>query len=274
MPTRSTPPIGAPCWIELTTSDTERSRAFYSQALGWTAEEANAEFGGYFNFRHNGAQVAGCMPSQHGGGLANVWSIYLATDDARKTAEAAAAHGGTVHVPPMDVADLGTMAFVGDPSGAAIGIWQPKAFNGFDTYAETGAPGWFELHTRDYQAALAFYKDVFHWTTATMGDTPEFRYTVLQNGAEQLAGVMDASAFLPEGVPSHWSVYFAVDDADGTIEKIVQLGGSVIRPAEDTPYGRLAEVADPTGAHFKLLAPNEMMPARESSQASASGVTA
>ncbi len=45
----------------------------------------------------------------------------------------------------------------------------------------------------------------------------------------------------------------------------VDLGGSVLMPAEDTPYGRLAAAADPTGARFKLVAPNAAMPARSSS---------
>ncbi len=65
---------------------------------------------------------------------------------------------------------------------------------------------------------------------------------------------MDASAFLPDGVPSHWNVYFAVEDTDATLEKIGKLGGATVLPAEDTPYGRLAQASDPTGALFKLVA--------------------
>lgn len=95
-----------------------------------------------------------------------------------------------------------------------------------------------------------------------VSDTPEFRYTILVNGDDMLAGVADASAFLPAGVPAHWSVYFGVDDADGALARVVDLGGSIERPAEDTPYGRLATALDATGARFKLVAPNEAMPAR------------
>jgi predicted enzyme related to lactoylglutathione lyase len=46
----------------------------------------------------------------------------------------------------------------------------------------------------------------------------------------------------------------SVDDADTALTTIVDLGGSVIEPPEDTPYGRLAHAADPTGAQFKLVA--------------------
>jgi predicted enzyme related to lactoylglutathione lyase len=73
---------------------------------------------------------------------------------------------------------------------------------------------------------------------------------------------MDASGFLPEGVPAHWSVYFGAEDTDAALAKVTSLGGSVVLPAEDTPYGRLAGVADPTGAQFKLVGPNAAMPAR------------
>jgi predicted enzyme related to lactoylglutathione lyase len=63
---------------------------------------------------------------------------------------------------------------------------------------------------------------------------------------------MDASASLPAGAPGMWSVYFGVSNADATLAAITKLGGKVVAPAEDTPYGRLAQASDPTGALFKL----------------------
>lgn len=262
MPARDVAPIGAPCWVDLMTSDQDRSREFYCQLFGWGAEEPAEEFGGYFNFTRDGIRIAGCMAARNGSGVPDIWSVYLASDDARKTLEATVAHGGQVHVDAMEVADLGTMAVIGDPGGATVGVWQPGRHQGFTVLAEAGAPGWFELMTRDYESAVAFYRDVFHLGTQVAGDTPEFRYTLLTQGEDWLAGVMDASSFLPDDVPAHWSVYFAVDDTDAALARIAALGGSTLRPAEDTPYGRLATAADPTGAQFKLVAPNEAMPAR------------
>jgi uncharacterized protein len=253
MPTRESIPVGAPCWIDLTSSDTARSRDFYCNLFGWTAEEPAPEFGGYFNFQKHGGRIAGCMSTRDGANTPDAWSVYLTTDDARKTVAAAAASGAQVHVPPMDVADLGTMAVIGDPGGAGIGLWQPGAHKGFAVTAEAGAPSWFELYTRDYGTAVDFYRNVFRWTTEVASDTPEFRYTTLKHGDEMLAGIMDASGFLPEGVPAHWMVYFGVEDTDAAVARVVELGGSIVQPAEDTPYGRLAEAADPTGARFKLI---------------------
>jgi predicted enzyme related to lactoylglutathione lyase len=256
MPARDTAPIGAPCWIDLMSSDTARSRAFYGQLFGWTAEEPSEEFGGYFIFTKDGVPMAGCMASQPGAPMSpsDIWSVYLATDDAKKTADAAVANGGQVYVAPMDVGDLGTMALVADAGGGAVGIWQPHEFQGFGRLGEPGTPSWFELHTRAYTAAVDFYRTVFRWETNVVGDTPEFRYTTLKIGEDIFAGIMDASNFLPEGVPAHWSVYFGVDDTDAALAQIVALGGSIVTPAEDTPYGRLATATDATGAVFKLVA--------------------
>ena len=165
------------------------------------------------------------MGSEPGSGMPDVWSVYLAVDDAAKTLEAAAAHGGQVVVPAMAVGDLGTMAMIADNAGAAIGLWQPGQHKGFGLLAEPAAPGWFELFTRDYPATVSFYRDVFGWETQVAGDTPEFRYTLLVRGDEQLAGIMDASGFLAAGKPARWSVYFGAADTDATLAMVTQLGG-------------------------------------------------
>jgi hypothetical protein len=264
MPTRDAAPIGALCWIDLMTSETERSRKFYCQLFGWSAEQPAEEFGGYFNFTKDGVRVAGCMVSRSE--VPDLWSVYLATDDARKAVEAASGRGGQVLVAAMDVGDLGTMAVVSDPGGAAIGVWQAGLHQGFGVLGEPGTPSWFELHTRDYQAAVTFYREVFGWDTHVVSDTPEFRYTTVRQRDGWVAGVMDASGFLPVGVPAHWSVYFGVEDTDAALAKVVDLGGSILMAAEDTPYGRLAAAADPTGARFKLVAANEAMPRSVSSR--------
>lgn len=63
---------------------------------------------------------------------------------------------------------------------------------------------------------------------------------------------MDGAKVLPEGVPSHWVTFLGADDVDKTLELIIDNGGRVLRPAEDTAYGRLASAADPAGAVFNL----------------------
>ena len=262
MSTRETAPAGAPCWIDLYTSDADRARAFYSELFGWVAEAPSPEHGGYFMFTRAGAPVAGGMGAQEGQGTPDMWSTHLAVEDAVKTLELATAHGGSVHMEPMPVTDLGTMARVGDPGGGDTGIWQPNTFQGFSVLGEHGAPGWFELHAANYPATVEFYRSVFGWDTETLSDTPEFRYTTLRGpgGEGYLAGIADDAG--PQGEPTRWGVYFCVDDVDEVLAAATALGGSVTMEAEDTPYGRLAAATDPMGAQFRLQAFNDLMPAQ------------
>jgi uncharacterized protein len=253
MPTRETAPLGAPCWIDLGTSDVDGAQSFYGELFGWTAESQGPDYGGYVIFSKDGLQVAGCMATQQPG-LPDSWSVYLASADAAATVDSAVAHGSAVYVPAMDVMALGRMAFVADAGQAAIGIWQPGDHKGFGVIGEPGSPVWFELHTRDYDASVQFYRDVFAWKTDVVADESEFRYTIMGEGDEQLAGIMDASANLAEGVPAHWLVYFGVEDTDAAMSKAVLLGGSIVLEAADSPHGRVGQLADPTGAMFRVIA--------------------
>jgi uncharacterized protein len=251
-------PVGAPCWVDLWTSDVDGSRAFYAQLFGWEAMEPSEEFGGYFMFHRDGLPIAGGMGDMGPTMPANdTWKVYLSTDDIAGVAATLEALGAATLSPPMAVADLGQNMVFADPTGANLGAWQPETFPGFATMNEPGAPGWFELFTRDFTGALEFYRNVFHWKTEIEGDTDEFRYATLRHPEtdEQLAGVMDASAFLPEGVPAHWSVYWQVDDTDAAADRVKVLGGTLVDGPTDTPYGRLATATDPAGAMFKLRTP-------------------
>lgn len=144
------------------------------------------------------------------------------------------------------------MAILADPAEGFIGLWQPGGHAGFGLVKEHGAPAYHQLTTRRYAAALDFYREAFGWTCETVSDTDEFRYATAIFDGEALVGVMDGSQILGEGTPSDWTVFLGSDDVDKTIELIVAQGGGVVRPAEDTPYGRLAAVTDPTGAGFNL----------------------
>ena len=251
MTRRDASPVGAPCWVDLMTTDTERAREFYSGLLGWTAQEASEEFGGYFMFTKDDQPIAGAMPDMSGGAMPASWNVYLHVVDAASTLARVSVHGGQEMMPAAQVGELGTMAVVGDPGGAAIGIWSPMEFKGFGLVNEPGAPVWFELHTTDYDRSVAFYRDVFDWETSVMSDEPNFRYTTSMHDGESVAGVFDVAGAGQSR--SCWVPYFGVEDTDATAEKAVALGGTVVHAPSDSPYGRFAALADPSGAQFDVM---------------------
>lgn len=252
MPIRDGAPLGAPCWIDLTTSDVERAQDFYRAVFNWTFESAGPDYGGYVNAAKDGRPVAGLMANNPEWQAPDNWATYFHTADIDASVAAVTAAGGTTCMGQMEVPAKGFMAMATDPSGAVLGLWQPLEHRGFEVIGEAGAPVWHQLTTRDFRAALDFYREAFGWDPELVGDTDEFRYATASFGGEQLLGVMDGSAFLAEGVPSQWTTFFGAHDVDKTLQVIVDNGGAVVRDAEDTPYGRLAAAADPTGAPFNL----------------------
>jgi predicted enzyme related to lactoylglutathione lyase len=255
MPARESAPLGAPCWIDLQSSDIDRATAFYDALFGWTHEGSSEEYGGYVMFLAGGKPVAGAMPGQAGNPYVDVWTTYLATADADATAEAVSKAGGQVMMEPMTVPRQGRMAMFQGASGGVVGVWQPGEHKGFGMIGESNTPAWFELVSKDYDAALPFYRDVFGWDLATLSDSDEFRYSTGRFDGEDLAGIFDASKALPPEVPSHWQMFVQVDDTDAAIARVVDLGGEVLTQPWDTEYGRMAQVADPNGARFMISGP-------------------
>ena len=199
---------GDPCWIELFTPDVHQAREFYGELFGWTSHASGEEYGGYVVFERDGEPIAGCMKNDGSMGP-SMWSVYLASADAAATAEKAKEHGGQVVAGPMQVGEMGHMAFLVDPAGAGVGVWQPLENKGISARGDNGAPAWFETLSKDYDAAVPFYRDVFGWDIHTMSDTDEFRYATLGEGDEAKAGIMDATAFLGDQ-PSRWQFYVEV----------------------------------------------------------------
>ena len=245
-------PPGTPNWIEVFTHEPDRAAEFYSALFEWEVQDSGPDFGTYRTFHLDGRLVAGCMQNTMPPEVPNVWFTYLATPDATATVAAARAAGSDVQVEPEAIGDMGTMAVLSDTAGAMIGLWQPGSLAGFEQSGVAGAPAWFELHTLDYPAALNFYRDVLQWDLHTMSDDPHFRYSTFGSGDSRRAGIMDAAGTLPPGVPSHWTVYFAVTDTGATARQTLELGGHVYHGAEDTPFGRIATLSDPTGAMFRV----------------------
>ena len=257
MPERSSYAHGVPSWVDLASPDVEASVGFYGGLFGWehVLGENPEETGGYGMFTKDGKLVAGIGPLQNPT-QPPVWSTYISVDDADDVVAKATAAGGQVPMPVLDVSDQGRMAFLIDPGGAFIGVWQPLRMHGAQLVSENGAFGWNELATRDPEGAEAFYSAVFGWEPAAWPGEAMGPYTIWNVDGQPIGGMMPMGDRYPPEVPPHWMTYFLVDDTDASAATAAELGGTVAAgPFEAPGVGRIAVLNDPNGSAFSVMTP-------------------
>jgi predicted enzyme related to lactoylglutathione lyase len=252
MPERTSYAHGTPNWVDLQTTDQAAAKAFYAGLFGWTYDDQPMDGGAVYSMAklggHDVAAIAPQSPELAAAGAPSMWNTYIAVDSADDAAAKVGAAGGKVAMEPFDVMDAGRMAFVLDPGGAAVALWQANQHIGSGLVNEPGAVIWNELITTDPSSA-AFYERVAGMTTSTM-DMGQGPYTLFMVGDQMVGGT--TSPQMP-GTPNHWHVYFEVADADAAAAKITELGGTVLVPPFDTPVGRIAVAQDPQGAVFSII---------------------
>ncbi len=251
MTERSSYAPGTPSWIDIGSTDLERTHAFYTGLFGWERQDAGPveQTGGYGFYTLRDKMVAGYGPAQDpSGGV--WWTTYVSVADADAVAKAVAAAGGTTFVAPMDVMTAGRMGVFADPGGAAFAIWQAGEHKGAQLVNEPGALCWNELLTRDLPGARPFYQQVFGWVDKNGEGAPYAEFEVEGN---VIAGGMEITPDMPAEVPAHWNVYFAVADINASVAKVSGLGGQVRRPPFETPAGPAAIIGGPLHEGFSLI---------------------
>lgn len=243
-------------WIDLSARDFDGQSAFYEGLFGWG--HSDVPFGDdmvYRIFKSAGHTVGGMSqlsPDLIAQGVPSAWNTYVATDDVDATAAKAADLGGTVVMPPMEVAGSGRMAGIQDPTEAYIFLWKPLHPDETIEYMQPGTLSWTDLTTRDPEKASAFYADLLGWDIQPMDASLMLYWQVSIDG--QAEGGIMSMPDLPAEVPSFWMPYFGTTDIAASFAKAVELGATVVRESTEIA-GMLwfAVLFDPAGATFALL---------------------
>jgi predicted enzyme related to lactoylglutathione lyase len=115
-------------WSELMTRDVDAALRYYRDVAGWVFSETPMGSETYHVASRNGQPVAGVMDMTNAPGMDGVpphWFTYIAVDDVKAAVAATRAAGGKVIKDVFSVPDVGDIAIITDPTGAALGIMTP-----------------------------------------------------------------------------------------------------------------------------------------------------
>jgi hypothetical protein len=278
---------GVPCWVDASEPDPEAAVDFYRGLFGWEFEDvtppgsqgryfiARCEATGWSLFDTSGevrvGDVAAVGSIPDAAPPTATWNTYLWVESADQAASRVRDAGGRIVLEPFDLMDTSRMAVFTDPEGAAFRVWEAKRHRGAQMVNDPGSLNFNGLNTRDVEGARSFYGSVFGWQRLAADgglefwslpgygdwlerDNPDLRRQMAEAGApEGFEDVVATINPIPDDqpdTPAHWSVTFAVDDADATAAKATELGGTVIVPPFDAPWVRMAVIGDPQGATF------------------------
>jgi predicted enzyme related to lactoylglutathione lyase len=265
---------GVPCAVDTSQPDPEAAVGFYGGLFGWEFEDVmpSGSESRYFVARLRGRDVAAVGSIPEGAPAMAMWNTYIWVDSADASASKVRDAGGGIVTEPFDVEpQAGRMAVFTDPEGAAFRVWQAKQNKGAQLVNQPGSLNLNGLNTRDVEGARSFYGSVFGWRPLALDGGPEmwalsgFGDFLERDNPDLRKQMADADA--PKGfedvvasinpippdqpdTPPHWSVTFAVADADATAAKAAELGGKVIVPPFDAPWVRMTVIGDPQGATF------------------------
>jgi predicted enzyme related to lactoylglutathione lyase len=235
---------GSFSWVDLSTTDSDGAKAFYTALFGWELEENEIPGGGvYTMLQKDGRYVGALAAAQPGQPIA--WNSYVTVQSADETVARARELGGEVRGDPFDVLEAGRMAAIHDPTGAVLAVWEPREHPGAALVNAPGALTLNQLNTSDPGRSLDFYSGLFEWRfeEVAAGAQP---YWGIYNGERLNGGMMRQP-------PDLWLAYFGSESVDGDAGRIAELGGTVIVAPVPIPSGRILVAQDPQGAVFALF---------------------
>lgn len=113
------------CHLELNATDSAKAREFYGAMFDWKLEALpGAAVDAYTLVNTGSAPGGGIMPKMPGGPAG--WVPYVLVDEIHEAVKKAGALGATVLKGVGEVPEMGWFAFIADPNGAILGLWQAK----------------------------------------------------------------------------------------------------------------------------------------------------
>jgi uncharacterized protein len=244
-------------WYDVMTNDPKAATSFYSDVIGWDAQEYAMPDRSYTIFRRGPVMVAGLMAipeTMYACGAKPCWSGYVSVDDVDGDAARVKAAGGAIGRGPEEIPSVGRFAVASDPGGAVFLLFKPITQEEPTQVAPMtpGHIGWHELHAGNLAREFAFYSGLFGWTKDQAVDLgPAGTYQTFATGDAPCGGMMTRCG--ASGGPC-WNYYIAVDSVAMAAERASERGGQVLHGPHQVPGGAwIVQVRDPQGAAFAMI---------------------
>ena len=112
--------------VELNTTDVEKAKSFYSQMFDWKMEDMQMGPSDTYTVIKAGEGTGGGLLKNPMPGVPSFWLAYVLVDDINAATEKARSLGAKIVKDSVEVPNMGWLTIIGDPTGAALGFWQPK----------------------------------------------------------------------------------------------------------------------------------------------------
>lgn len=114
--------------VELSSTDVGKAKTFYTKLFSWQLEDVPMEGMGFtYTMIKVGEGTGGGMMKQMIPGAPSAWLPYVLVDDIKASTQKAKTLGATIMKDVTEVMGAGWLSILVDPTGAVLGLWQPKS---------------------------------------------------------------------------------------------------------------------------------------------------
>lgn len=239
-------------WADLVTDDVAAAKNFYGRLFGWTFQDLGND---YVVAANDERPLCGMQqqPRPTDRPARPRWFAYLSVPNVEKASRAVTAAGGRVLAPSRKFPKRGEQAIFADPEGAVFGVVKSSSGDPRDFLPDPGDWIWIQLLSRDGDKAAEFYRAVGGYEVIANTASNRLSDFILSSEGYARATIRTIPRERAEVIPT-WLPFVRVKSVSESVAQTGALGGkTLVEPKPGLFEGRVAVVADPTGAAIGLL---------------------
>lgn len=238
-------------WADLITDDAAAARKFYTGMFGWSFRD----FGGYLVGQNDERPLCGIVqqPRPKDRPARPRWFPYMSVSSVDRAQRTVLKAGGRVAAPRGKILDRGEQVLFADPEGAIFGVIKSSSGDPKDFLAEPGDWIWIQFLSHDAKKASEFYQAVGGYEPRENTSSGRLSDYVLLSDGYARATIRTIPKANTHVQPA-WLPFVRVKNIGESVARAKQLGGKVlIEPKPEVFNGKVAVIADPTGAATGIL---------------------